>query len=1139
MWIRTVDFPSELIEAHRAGQLVIFVGAGASMDAPASLPSFNSLIERIGGEAESEPGEADWDRPDVFLGRLVDMDFDVHGRINAHVDLPDSEPNSLHLALARLAVSGPPPRVVTTNYDRHLSTALTNIGASYDEYVGPALPVGDDFTGVVYLHGKLGGPPERLIATDKDFGRAYLRDAWAARFLERMFAEFTVLFVGYSLNDLIVSYLTRSLGRGKRRFVLTCEPDKDQWKALGVLPIKYELDGESHVALGDAVEGWASLASAKFLDHRQRVEQLLSVPPTLIPEDESYLEATLAEPNRVVLFTEFARGQEWLAWAARRPQFERLFDPHNSDSEITWSLAQWFVEHYAASEEHSRHALDMVRERRSRLGPHVCEAIGRELHRHGTTRPSWMRPWLALLVSHAPETGVHWLELALESSSWDGDRSTALLLFDHLTEPRLASHETFGFTEASLFEVRLRGSIHALDEAWQQIFRPNLDDGARELLAIADRHFLLAHNLLRTAESARQSFGRSAIEPHEQDRFRDRLDPLIDAARDSLEALLRAGSAVALGYLEAWADSDVEILKRLAIHGWTCRADVDDTRKITWLRGRQWLYELPLRHEVFRLVARSLPGTALEVADGLVEDVIASAIDRRPYELYNMLVWVNQHAPELRSVRDALDEVQRQYPDFEPREHPDLLAWVSSGFVEARTSVTADELHERIGADATATVSEIREDGPMLELLASTVKAYPDDGVVVLNAGGSERPEIVEAVVGGWSALVVDDPTAVVFLERLRNIELLSVVSTVCRILIQDGIDWPVVPEARELADDLWTVANVEPIGVYPGELAWRALNEPAGMLASFWTRAVAAEWRAAGDSWNGLDEVMRSRLDGMLAVEDERSSFVEAVFAAELSFYFNADRQWATARLIPLFDWSDEPRALRVWPLYLQGGGVNDQLLEAGLLEHSLAAVRHVEALPENLRVHYFNYMADVALSANIHSLTWVLRFTSMSEPQQRVQWLTSITWSLGRLSAEAVALNWDRWMRDYWKQRLQGSPRRLTTDEASAMAGWVEFLGPAIEEAVDLAVAHEAGIRGQAQPGMLHRLDEETVRTAPAAFAKLLAHLLKHTTEPFAGCYHLRGIVSWFRDDADADHVQEILDHAVRLRCGDVSAW
>ena len=34
MWIRDVDVPQELVEAHRAGKLVLFVGAGASLDSP-------------------------------------------------------------------------------------------------------------------------------------------------------------------------------------------------------------------------------------------------------------------------------------------------------------------------------------------------------------------------------------------------------------------------------------------------------------------------------------------------------------------------------------------------------------------------------------------------------------------------------------------------------------------------------------------------------------------------------------------------------------------------------------------------------------------------------------------------------------------------------------------------------------------------------------------------------------------------------------------------------------------------------------------------------------------------------------------------------------------------------------------------
>jgi hypothetical protein len=80
-------------------------------------------------------------------------------------------------------------RIVTTNYDLHLSTVLSKRGIQVEGYMAPALPMGDDFSGIVYLHGSLQRELKRLVVTDSDFGRAYLRDAWAARFLERMFAR--------------------------------------------------------------------------------------------------------------------------------------------------------------------------------------------------------------------------------------------------------------------------------------------------------------------------------------------------------------------------------------------------------------------------------------------------------------------------------------------------------------------------------------------------------------------------------------------------------------------------------------------------------------------------------------------------------------------------------------------------------------------------------------------------------------------------------------------------------------------------------------------------------------------------------------------------------------------------------------
>ena len=201
MRIGDVDIPAKLVEAHQTGRLVLFVGAGASIAPPSNLPTFQTLTEGIAAES----GVPVTGQLDQFLGVLrEEHKVDVHARVAARIGAADSRPNTLHEAILALATTSPVPRIVTTNYDIHLSTTLAAHGRLLHEYLAPALPMGDDFDGIVYLHGRLGQQPRHLVVTDEDFGRAYLRDAWVARFLERMFATYAVLFIGYSHSDLVM-----------------------------------------------------------------------------------------------------------------------------------------------------------------------------------------------------------------------------------------------------------------------------------------------------------------------------------------------------------------------------------------------------------------------------------------------------------------------------------------------------------------------------------------------------------------------------------------------------------------------------------------------------------------------------------------------------------------------------------------------------------------------------------------------------------------------------------------------------------------------------------------------------------------------------------------------------------------------
>ncbi len=85
-----------------------------------------------------------------------------------------------------------------------------------DLHSGPILPIPRNdrivsWKSIAYLHGRLdpsGVANDQLVLTSADFGRAYLTDGWAARFVTRLFSDFTVLFIGYSLNDPVLRYMT-------------------------------------------------------------------------------------------------------------------------------------------------------------------------------------------------------------------------------------------------------------------------------------------------------------------------------------------------------------------------------------------------------------------------------------------------------------------------------------------------------------------------------------------------------------------------------------------------------------------------------------------------------------------------------------------------------------------------------------------------------------------------------------------------------------------------------------------------------------------------------------------------------------------------------------------------------------------
>lgn len=181
MRIKEIEIPEQLIDAHRQQKLVIFAGAGISIDPPSSLPDFKKLAIQISGDPTDVPKP---DEPlDYYLGRLETRRVNVHQRAHDIIARSDSKPNLFHTKILSLFPSPETTRIVTTNFDLHFLSAAKQIWTSpIETFCAPALPLGNNFHGIVFLHGSLNHPASDLVITDSDFGKAYLTEGWARRF---------------------------------------------------------------------------------------------------------------------------------------------------------------------------------------------------------------------------------------------------------------------------------------------------------------------------------------------------------------------------------------------------------------------------------------------------------------------------------------------------------------------------------------------------------------------------------------------------------------------------------------------------------------------------------------------------------------------------------------------------------------------------------------------------------------------------------------------------------------------------------------------------------------------------------------------------------------------------------------------
>ena len=1103
MKIAEIDFPEPLLAALRDGKLVVFAGAGVSMGEPACLPDFEGLADRVA--AGTGQTRQDSEPVDRFLGRLQHAGVDVHARASQALSRGDLEPTELHRDLLRLYSGAGVIRIVTTNFDLLFEQVSKNVlDSSPEVFQAPALPLGNDFNGIVHVHGTV-SQPGGMVLTDKDFGQAYLTEGWARRFLVALFRQFTVLFVGYGHNDTVMNYLARALpeSAASRRFALTGERDSDlqRWCVLGIEPIKYPQDNDADYSkLHEGIRRLDDFSRRSVLDWKREITELARKNPPLLGDEEAGLiEEALKDETRTRFFTDAASSPEWIDWLDKRKHLDALFssgDLSERDVVLVWWLAERFA--FICSDK----LFLLIARHDMRLHPSFWRVLGQKIgfDKQNPVGEEVLSRWISLLLATAPafpDSGVSavlgWIG---EKSSKNGTLASLLQVFNAMSQSRLLLkpdlwRQAVGNDSTTTpvdVDLPMIGMQHDIEALSQRLKNPNLPQAVEPLLGLATKRLEERHLTLRAWQKANRkwdpgSFHRSAIEPHEQDTYPEAVDVLIDAARDCLEWLAKNQSDAAKYWCAHLVGSEAPLLRRLAVHALSARADLTADDKIDWLLAHIGLYDLPARHEVFRAVKLAYSEASPERRKAIIDAVRAyrwpdeEDPDKERHAAYHQLEWLHwlcSADPDCVLTKRALDAVRTQYPGFKPRECPDFVFW-SRGEAENIQPQSPWTTEELLAKPATGWLRELlsfqtkEPFRPNREGLVTAVqeaaKQKFDWGLDLADAlagAGEWNADLWSGLMRAWSGMDLDENRHREVLNRLGNVELYpkharEIADALHALVKDEGTSYALnlLPQANEMAAAVWGHLDRDDHPMETDSWLTRAINHPAGILAEFWLHGLSIWRRNQDPPPEAMCDDCRTALLSIVQDRSMPGRLGRSVLAGQVAFLLSADEAWTKENLIPFFgDCENLTDFQAVWDGFLTWGRINPTVAEH-LKDVFLKAVQQIDSDLASRRddfVKYYTTMLGYFAADPLE--TWVPKLLGHGGEKARRRFAFEIGSHLRRMDETRRREWWGRWLKRYWENRLQGVPAPLEPGEVETMLGWLPALTAVFPDAVALAV-------------------------------------------------------------------------------------
>lgn len=1133
MIINNIEYPNEIIEAIQNDSLVVFAGAGVSMGSPTDLPNFPDLAKMI---AEGTGKEVDENHCDVFLGDLKAEKIDVNKRAAEILSDNCEKHNGMHEAIVDLFKAPEKCRIVTTNYDQMLEQVFEERAVDVSVYNAPALPLGNDFKGIVHVHGNI-SDPQYMVVTDGDFGKAYLTEGYAVQFLKKLFQTYTVLFVGYSYNDTIIRYLTRAMVRntGQSKFVLTDDKEMN-WRSYGIVPVlfpKQQFDEEEK--------------SIKILGERCRrgllewksVFQAIAERPPADPSLDTEIVFSLEDPIKTQILADCVRGKEWCEHLYNKGAFKTLFSSEGELSESDKVWKDWLVNNIVVG------AGDTFKELLFRnkmiIHPELAKAIIKKLKKaDDSVSDDAVCEYLTLLDSYI-FSGWDIFSM-IEMLAKRGLFSNCRRLFErYFNMSFLLEKDVWSKDKAFKYKHAFEGSYYFIDTSWKLCQEKFLTDIPSQWMYLTKNTICKLHESYQALEHTNDHVEpwcmyMLEIEDKDDSPEEDQLILLCRIFCQACKAVEQSSPEFVTNFLEMCFHEPSALLKKVCLKALRELERPDSNEKFDIFIKNSLFEFWEGKEQVFLLVKSIYNNLSDNRRNALIDKI--EAIDQKSegqsneYEKYNWCVWIKQFCHVDERINNLEKEILSKN-EFLPREHPELNIYFSTTVTRQDESpIQKDELHDLSWDRLKYYLLEYNEDpfeGPsrdgMLNVFSQCCSddyKWTEEIIQSMISEKIEKEDVWKAIIRSIQVSQFSETRQISLLKELaNNVLVVHDVYGMSDLLLNIVKKEPIKKSFSSHEQCLIDILNIlyENRGELDSEnrgMVYLALNSVLGNILHIYLYILSYS------SNSGIPGIYREFFEKTLYLIGSERKLAIFVLAGHFNFLLSRDRDWYMNQFGDILAGQNRECFVTAWSGMVSFSRTLSRNAADTLASVCRKAIKHINWLDNDTRKGFVEiYLMLLINMVDDPCLEDLPEFYRVASEDDCINFVEAIGRKLRNFDHDVKCEWWNRWLQRYLMKRFQNVPKPLTDSEYSFIMDWIPQFQEVYPELVRMVCAY--GMPKSVNHMFLYQLEKnQLVNIYPHETIRLITALLEKNTDFEYLCDEIKNIY----DDAEGLSDQEIQD-------------